>query len=139
MKSTSEDIAIIISAINSLIADSGNITLELNGRKESLERDLLSLNELSLFTRIRYRKYLSQRIVDMKNEMESIKNDIIENAHSLRTELLALVRKLLLVHSNEKYAVSKKQRNEAWDTLSEWLAMDHESFIRYTNQCGCVV
>ncbi|HGP3984965.1 TPA: hypothetical protein ACLK0B_005697, partial [Klebsiella pneumoniae] len=71
MKSTSEDIAIIISAINSLIADSGNITLELNGRKESLERDLLSLNELSLFTRIRYRKYLSQRIADMKNEMES--------------------------------------------------------------------
>lgn len=66
VKSTSEDIAIIISAINSLIADSGNITLELNGRKESLERDLLSLNELSLFTRIRYRKYLSQRIADMK-------------------------------------------------------------------------
>lgn len=139
MESTREDIAIIISAINSLVADCGNVTLELNIRKESLESTLHSFHELSPFTRIRYHKYLSQRIADIKNELETIKNETTCNAQFLRTDSLSLIRKLLLLYSNEKYSVSKKQRNEVWDNLSEWLSMDHETFIRYTNQCGCVV
>lgn len=139
MKSTSEDIAILISAINSLIVSHSNVTHNLSIRKESLESALHSFNQLSLFTRFRYRKYHSQRIDEIKKELECIKIDKTRNEQSLRTNLRILIRKLLLAYSNEKYAITKKQRNAAWENLSEWLAMEHETFIRHTNQCGCVV
>lgn len=139
MKSTSEDIALLISAINSLIVSHSNIRNNLSIRKDSLESALHSFNQLSLFTRFHYRKYLSQRIDEIKKELECIKIDKTCNEQSLRTNLLILIRKLLLAYSNEKYAITKKQRNAAWENLSEWLAMEHETFIRYTNQCGCVV
>lgn len=139
MKSTSEDIAILISTINFLIVDRSIVTLELNMRKESLERSLHSFNELSSFTRFCYRKYLTQRIAEIKNELDVIKSERVCNEQSLRNDLLIFIRKLLLVYSTEKYAVSKKQRNAVWENLSEWLVIEHEVFIRYTNQCGCVV
>lgn len=139
MESTSEDIAILISVINSRVMDGNNVSLDLATRKETLESALHSFSELSSFTRFRYRRYLPQRIAELKNEIDCIKDEKVSNEHSLRTDLLNLIRKLLLVYSNEIYAVSKKQRNVVWENLSEWLGMDQETFIRYTNQCGCVV
>lgn len=139
MESTTEDIATLISAINSCISDASKVTLDLDMRKISVEDALSSFDELSFFTRFRYRRYLHQRIAELKNELECIRSENTRNEQVLRTDLRSLIRKILLVHSNEKCTVSKKQRSAVWENLSTRLAMDHETFIRYTNQCGCIV
>lgn len=139
MNSTSEDTAILISAINDRMAEVLKEDMYFSYRKSSLESVLTSFSRLGFFTRYRYRKYLSQRQSEIRKELNLIRDEQNRNRSSMRADLINLIRSLMLTYHKEKYAVSKKQRNTVWENLGEQLEMSHENFIFYSKLTACVV